>query len=752
MKRILVVLAVLVPLLALVFACGKKNVVPFVKPNKLPQVALTGRPFGVAPYSYTFSWTAWDNDGEIARTIYAISRPIPYDILNNEDSLKVALASLRWQEADGWKRSVSFDADTLFGFGETPGSPPDTAYHYTYRAEFRKMHLFIVRVIDDRGDTSKVDQNSYVAFSASNIAPKSWILQPISNEYWAIVGNRLNARWAGNDEDATSLSKTPVAYRWKLVPLGPNLSASDALNYRMYTLDTTSTAKWVEVPGTTTSMSQDLDLGNFYLFGVRAIDEAGAVEPLLMKSIGPIQDVGSTLGSPLYRGNCMIVKAQLGAGLPSLTVSEAVFGTKGPDSGLIEWMIEISAGQELTFSWVGDASIYGGEILGYNYALDPVETDPAQDPDHWSGWNRTQTRLRRPLIINSPGTHYFYVKVRDNGYNETTMRIEIRVLAFNPDRAILLIDDYRDLDASPSGKSPFTDVEHNAWWKKILDRSVLQSRYGVDSVYVYKVYGYNPINGQEPGQDPRPVSLTELLRYRAILWNVYARNTGTFLGMAAAGTPEYAPSLVPYLAAGGSLWLFGNGVYKQLEWVPGVGGQNYPILIETSDISFNNLLSNSGNAAKFRIDICGSTNYPPSKQNIHGLVSAIPYTSKKKGALRPYPPLVIDNSKFPALQQLGIGRADGEFPKPHETTPQSLVQAGLDTLYLFGPKSTTSPLSPTRNRYPLGIRCENTGSSGRATKITYRVVVTPFDLYYFNQKQVQDLTFRVLDWFFLRKD
>jgi len=108
-----------------------------------------------------------------------------------------------------------------------------------------------------------------------------------------------------------------------------------------------------------------------------------------------------------------LVPAAAMAADPVLTVTEPDIDTwvwEGVATAPIA--VEVASGADLDFSWLGDASGYGGTILGYRYGWDIVDPDDPDDPG-WATPGYVADLLAAPTVVFEFGVHSLHVEVAD---------------------------------------------------------------------------------------------------------------------------------------------------------------------------------------------------------------------------------------------------------------------------------------------------------------------------------------------------
>ncbi|MFO7653553.1 MAG: hypothetical protein R6X25_06990 [Candidatus Krumholzibacteriia bacterium] len=111
---------------------------------------------------------------------------------------------------------------------------------------------------------------------------------------------------------------------------------------------------------------------------------------------------------------------------PILTVQEPLLGDWTftlPTSEPLP--LDVRAGAMLHFSWIADASHYGGAVDGYRYGWDLIDPDDPFDP----GWASPfqADLLSAPAVSFTAGTHMFCAVARDDAGAETRGCIKILV-------------------------------------------------------------------------------------------------------------------------------------------------------------------------------------------------------------------------------------------------------------------------------------------------------------------------------------
>jgi hypothetical protein len=96
------------------------------------------------------------------------------------------------------------------------------------------------------------------------------------------LGTSVKVVWEGEDPDSRDPSLQPVGYTWRLFNtslLSPFGVDNDSILFTIPCGQIDATSCWSDPTPQTQIIFSNLAAGIFWQFGVRAIDEAGAVEP-----------------------------------------------------------------------------------------------------------------------------------------------------------------------------------------------------------------------------------------------------------------------------------------------------------------------------------------------------------------------------------------------------------------------------------------------------------------------------------------
>jgi hypothetical protein len=676
-------------------------------PNHRPGIRITGGPpvraDGVLvrdSYLAHISWRGWDEDGVIDRFEYAIdvdhAAVDTNHVTGNGDGdpwaeINDPRTPITWTRVGGFDSTFVFRASTWDSTGGLDPQPAGTA---------RGDHAFYLRAVDDREAASRVE---WLAYTATTIAPRTTIHTPrIENAEGLSVGPGLFIAWEGEDPDASSEAKAPRFYEYKLIQIPGLLCCSPSIEIRKHP------GRWIRVGADTTSTRlQELENGKYYAFAVRAVDEAGAVEPGVYDT-----------------QNAFKFQVLETAGLPTLTVNERTLGSiTCVGSGSSPVVFEVLVGTRLRFELRADASAYGGLIGGcpFNWGVDLA--DPSRDdPDSgWRGW-RCEPTLENFPVFTRPGTHYVYLRVRDSGSppKQTVCILQLEYRDFPRDRGILYID-----DSYTAGRP--TDADQDEFHRAVLDTAVAAGE--VPGIDVLETYGTG-----DHALTSAPVGLETLAHYRLVVWNTSGEGrAGTGISAwrrATTGVADRRQRILPqYLSAGGQLWVFGTYVVGATMRIPG------PFVFpDRNQLKPGNFAYDFLRMTTTRIEISHITSVAPWD----GMVGATPCPGST-GAGSAYPPLRVDPDRIPGPLD-AFPSAEAVFAPFDPGAPP-----GLDTLYCYeayGPAQTPSHGSVFQGK-PCAFRYASRAPVPEQGKVAY----FGFPLEYFDVREVKALAARLVAWF-----
>lgn len=668
--------------------------------------ALTPDPGGV-DYRVQFFWSGSDVDGSIDLYQWAVDDTI---------------SERAWRDTVGFSARFNFGAAT-----QLPGSS----------SLFTDWHTFYIRAVDNEAGVSVPDRR---LFNARTIAPVTEITFPdlSSLPSPAQLQRTFVVEWEGTDDDSSQPEQKPIWYEYKLTSL-PDPLATDEVKRRylrdgdnqLDTLGIGSKAKWLRVPERVRSITlRDLPIGQSFVFGVRAIDEAGAVEPLL-------ESQRNMLG--------FTVTAEVSQ--PYVTVSEPKLGSyRFPGNTGDVWELDVPSGQSIRFSWTGDASYYGSQPGNVNFALDIPDPDDEslRDPagrGGWIGWGKWRS-LQSPIVFtpeDAGATHFFYLLMRDVSDNRSSTRrciIKMRVIAFTFSKFALVVDDAIFQSATP------TDEAHDNYIENVL----LRRLHDFGTIERFNHYIRQP-NGNETGNS-RVMTLPTVADYQHICYSVQ-RGSNAMIGLGrrdASGSTN--TSLTAFLGAGGRLFLFGGQLAAANRWdfqhpfsppdETDLTGRGY---IYYRFMYMRNLVVSSTSQG-------AGTCYEP----VSGLVAA--------RSLHPaYPDLLLDRTKWDPFEEVGgkyrggIGSWEGHQFGINQTLERF---AGLDSLYAadtFDRALTgcDDVISPSRGSI-LAMRYASTTVDTLAGTQHGRVIFFNFQPYWFDRQRMMDAGTAAVNWLVTGRD
>src|SRR6266853_312390 len=499
------------------------SVKPPPKPAPLdPETELTYAPIenDTTTFRVRFYWNGYDRDGEVVRFYFAV----------DADSLK---------PIPEWRSTTA--NDTTFLLLVDPVT------------EIRG-HVFMISAVDDKGAYDKTPARRF--FSAKSIPPSSQIEKGPA-PYNPLVGPNFTFEWSGIDPDGGETGgKAPVdSFEYQLLLLGsfadrgtppthPPLRPYDENFYvSLINRGTGPTLpppyddwKWVGIRGLRNRFRNTTP--GEYVFAERAVDLAGASEKNLQ-----------------FRRNIRHFSVSTKNPGPSLIIFSSVFvtplaPTSGPDDAPRK-SLQIFEGETISFSWFANGTSYGGEVIGYTYALDDTSSFPGFDPLR-TGVTFSPSQLAQ-------GNHFLYVRTLDDGGLVTNAVIPIQIVhpSFRDpgaERAILYVDDSLAPGSTSTrvGSYP-SDLEESDWWTLGLLPTV---KIGGLPVPVTEWDTFQA--GAATAEGRKPPEPKHLANYTTVIWNVDFNNgeiapTGLWKTLVGGSYSE----LSGYLRAGGTLILTG---------------------------------------------------------------------------------------------------------------------------------------------------------------------------------------------------
>ena len=536
--------------LALAACAEAPNDVPI--PNRPPVVTISAGPIrdSLDVFITTFNWNASDTDGQVRRFLLAV-----------DDTLS----------PDAWFVTEAYEATIMFAAPDSAGVDhlllgPSGVWLDRYR--FRGAHTFFIKAVDDDGAESAP---AALSFTAETFAPETEILVP-SPSVLITLGPTFTVSWRGVDPDGT---EDPVAYSHRLVPVADVLRLAPAQMESVLYDPNAPGDGWSPFERRLRVQLRDPAIPVDYLFAVRALDQAGAVEPRLRSSAAP----GPT--------NILRIRARENGGQPALVVSSAVKSTLFPTADERRKTFQVPASTNITFTWRADASEYGGRITGYSYGLDLSDLDLANP-----GWSPESAALTRTVLRFNlpPGAraeeHILYVRARDDVGTAMIADITLIVVPLSQERDVLYVDDFGPdsrgrVDADCTAPPPPPAWNQASDWPEDQCHDQFVMRTIEDALAAaghadWIVDRYEPLDPQsgyailrEPQIDSTSaaywiysgqVTRYNLARYKLVVWNLRSEEMSQLRHMNREGEDNL---LAAYIEAGGNLWLSGTGTFSR---------------------------------------------------------------------------------------------------------------------------------------------------------------------------------------------
>lgn len=644
----------------LVAGCGG-NKDGVLRPNIRPKIQLTNGPVQSSTefYSIPFTWSAYDEDGSVDSFAYTI------------DTIDTT-----WTGTTEHSQSVIFRATTKAD-----------------SVTFTDWHTFYVKAIDNLGAES---DPAFVTFNAKTIAPVTRFTAPqrvkdgdgFSSPI--VGGPSIHLSWAGTDEDGVK-SKRPVAFyvtrlntdsqfersgnqsgKWSNPDsLGYFLSGKGA--FRGYFPQTFYTTRLDTTFNDLASVGQRKN----WIFGVQAVDEAGAIEP---RFLGPYGGAG---------GNAFFFQAQgnlQGPALGVFSVAVGFFTAQGISRDSSQFVFD----RPIDFVWGADASEYGAEVDGYRWGVDVQDINNDADPGWGSGWTKSLTAVSGIKFTDHTAfLHDIIIQARDTNGNVTSAVVRLTLVDFPLDKDVLFVNDRKDEDRIPgNGRAP-TQIEHNSFMRQTISQALtnLGRTAQVDTFLTYP--NPNELSSFQP-------KLTDLARYRTVVWDA---------GSAAGGAGQYfymvsvQPGVGPlasnvlaiYLEAGGNLILNGFRPIGQTVQVNGGPTNSYPLT------STSALQSGDHNFALDYLHVQPPIYTTTSNQGAvaDGLGAAVPTAyARSHGFLGGFPALELDGDRW---YQIAFAGTRNSGPISYEAWTQvPATEDGDFVAPLYSAKTVGGAFGPGR--------------------------------------------------------
>jgi hypothetical protein len=391
----------------------------------------------------------------------------------------------------------------------------------------------------------------------------------LGNQEARRVGTAFTFPLIGEDPD--SPSGRPVKYRTLLISAqydttetGEPRYIRTAFEYNLYgppliAWDDLAWTAWEDYPDAPEDPLIEvagLNDGEYYLLAMQVMDADGAV------SIGLN-----------YQVEVFNFQVQEGSFRPEVTVCEVYLGC----SGTSQVYHEIASGQPLNFSWVGDASYYGGEIVSYRHGWDLIDPADPNDP----GWavppGLQPENLYAPERAFQDGLHRLTLKVVDSLQQERIIRWDLDVVPYvSPENQLPLMILDQTVDANSQAWTDETglprdnQVYRNAYWQFLSGGSGSVAGVVWDRDYY---------------SDVSQISYRDLVIYKVVL--CYARSNDQqtmFQQFRPQNGEDRYVWLTPYQYRGGNYFQVGDRSMESfLEQEP-----NYmiPIIFDTNETTY----------------------------------------------------------------------------------------------------------------------------------------------------------------------
>ena len=679
--------------------CGNKEG-KLVAPLK-PFVRITGGPLEQSSDSYTarIFWTGWDEDGIIEHYEYAtdpppvftreeIDNPVgsPGLVLTtipgpaeHQDTLRVCKTEGGVEYCYDWVQTREFSRTFAF---KTP-NPDSTLSTGTLEPDqtWSGPHRLYVRGLDNDDLYSDVEEIGYNAFT---FTPTATISRPNISAELSNLGTTVTIGWDGIDPDSPDANKKPVGYLYRMLrldTLDPPVPLIFATEERLYDR---GDRIWKYQRADTLRRTFQLAAGAQYIFGVRAVDLAGAEEPFLE-----------------FGRNVFKFQSFADGGRPTLQICEPAFGCFDFRGIGKPEEVEVPTGKILRFTWSASAEAYGGEIDGYSWGYDIPDLER---PEGWSTWG--DITISDPRSFRNPGVHVFYARTRDESGTLALGAVILNVIRFSFEREVLWIDDAKDSNFP-------NDAEHDAFWRRRLN-------------------GYpGGLNWFEFQADaplsPKVPELEEMGRYRLLVWE----NTVGAAGQSALLTSStIRPTLGSYLGAGGQAWIGGRITVTAMLPPKGAGANlEYPKTeIVQGDFAYDFMKLRSNRID--REDGGTTKNF---------FVGVRPFPSQPSF----YDSMSVDVTKLRQPFQFALTHVDAVFGPIFAENDPTFV-GDIDSVYAYrayGNEVTNQP-SSYHNKL-VGLRWRDMNPD----RLHGRIQWFGFPMYYIFEDQAQDTFNKSVDWF-----
>jgi hypothetical protein len=703
-----------VAMAAVVALFGCESAKESILANRLPEVRLTAAPIdttGLYYYSITMNWVGFDPDGRVDHFLYTID---PHTLPDGADTV--------------WVRTTANEIRQTFESGlpvREGNSPTGRLLGYDY-------HIFLIKAVDNKGEAGPYSARAFNSFTE---APEVFLVAPPAQSFPFVVTPAVRITWRGEDRDGVFTQK-PVKYKYILLtsssvfPAELAFARPDSLRRYYENHPDGPWAGWDSTSADTTmARFTSLTPNTIVVFCVIGFDEAGAYNPIF------------SFGTNMTRLNIGFAGAsgpRIGMFNESFNY-EYTLGGICNDADRCQVVLEVPAGRRVTINWYAIPPA-GSDIESYRWGLDiedlfDYETDRNPESTDLKHWSTASASVTSATVGPFQGgeIHFFYVLAEDNNTLKSMGTVRLEVVAFDPVRPLLVVDDTRlkpTVYNSPRDTCP--RLASGPWPDASEADSFLFARGGkpwkcqggrLSNQGLFGAYDVDTL-GTRNNKEVLTVKLSALARYRHVVWMVDGAGAGNNkagtdpidpgVALRYMGGPGRVNTLATYIRQGGKAWL--NG-----------GGAGYAVTDPWND------RNNDGGAAKVFSSVTGRNELGPGRfmydvakwQSSFQIGKPVAQIHRELGRFRGPPPskyaqlpLMIEN-KTPASDPVSVEapsrfridsptvdieyiRQDANFiiedVDPSET---ERLESTLDTLYRVQAPTLTNP--PERNPYIPGM-------------------------------------------------
>jgi len=303
------------------------------------------------------------------------------------------------------------------------------------------------------------------------------------------------------------------------------------------------------------------------VFAVVARDEAGAYEArfLLDANVLAFKPTQATLGPAITVTNQFFTLTQRSGGIS--TSPDRIADMECPPNVVLNchWSSTPTQGTNLAgFRWAID-------LADGNVTNEDPRSDDA-DIHHWSNWSLDETQTAMGPYrgsVDTTATHFLYVEAMDQVGFVSLFTLRVRIIVGRFDKSLLVIDDMYGQLASTVSTFPYpTEAEQDTFHFAVggFPDALVG---GISRPGAFAGFAYDTLDYQFSGL--RGISLAQLGRYKVIAW--YTDNFSSGAGgdlqfgtnrpataIRYVNTQGRLNTLAAYLAQGGKVFLFGDGI------------------------------------------------------------------------------------------------------------------------------------------------------------------------------------------------